>query len=226
MNFQTMNKQRKFVLISALIGVIATFLPWWSFSTFGYGYSINGFHGLGILAFLCFVAAGILAYMDDQTITLDKTKWMATLIAGAIAALIIIYYIISTSSVYNALGFGIYLAAVAALGIVLSAFLFRSPTDDIKGGFDSLRNDISNRMKSDTHTTHSNSGTHSTHNTNTPTTNRDPANTGYSNTGSTTTGPINTGYTNTPDAEKPSPTNEDPRRDIDDNNNPPSNPPM
>jgi len=217
-----MSKQRKFVLIAALVGVVATFLPWWSFSTFGYAYSINGFHGLGILAFLCFVAAGVMAYMDDQTTNLNKTKWMATLIAGGIATLIILYYMVGSGSVLSTLGIGIYLSALAALGIVLSAFLFRSPTDDIKGGFDSLRNDISNRMKSDTHTTHSNSGTH---NTNTPSTNRDTSNTGYSDTGSTSTGPINTGYTNTPDAEKPSHPN-DPRRDIDDRNNPPSNPPM
>ncbi len=44
MNFETMSKQRKFVLIAAITGVIATFLPWWSFATFGYAYSVNGFH--------------------------------------------------------------------------------------------------------------------------------------------------------------------------------------
>jgi len=219
MNFQTMSKQRKFVLISALVGVIATFLPWWSFSTFGYGYSINGFHGLGIVAFLCFVAAGVMAYMDNQTTTLDKTKWMATLIAGGIAVLIILYFIISTSSVYNTLSIGIYLAALAALGIVLSAFLFRSPTDNIKGGFDSLRNDISSRMKSDTRTTNTNTGT-----TNTSNTNPDTTNTGYTNTGT-----ANTGYTNSPDSDRPSNPN-DIRRNYDERNeernNPPSNPPM
>ncbi len=214
-----MSKQRKFVLISALVGVIATFLPWWSFSTFGYGYSINGFHGLGIVAFLCFVAAGVMAYMDNQTTTLDKTKWMATLIAGGIAVLIILYFIISTSSVYNTLSIGIYLAALAALGIVLSAFLFRSPTDNIKGGFDSLRNDISSRMKSDTRTTNTNTGTTNTSNTNPGTTN-----TGYTNTGT-----ANTGYTNSPDSDRPSNPN-DIRRNYDERNeernNPPSNPPM
>jgi len=219
MNFQTMSKQRKFVLISALVGVIATFLPWWSFSTFGYGYSINGFHGLGIVAFLCFVAAGVMAYMDNQTTTLDKTKWMATLIAGGIAVLIILYFIISTSSVYNTLSIGIYLAALAALGIVLSAFLFRSPTDNIKGGFDSLRNDISSRMKSDTRTTNTNTGTTNTSNTNPGTT----------NTGNTNTGTANTGYTNSPDSDRPSNPN-DIRRNYDERNeernNPPSNPPM
>ena len=32
MNFQTMNKQRKFVLIAAAVGVISMFLPWVSVS--------------------------------------------------------------------------------------------------------------------------------------------------------------------------------------------------
>ena len=148
MNFQTMSKQRKFVLIAAAVGVIATFLPWWSISIFGYTSTVNGFHGMGILSFLCFVAAGIIAYLDDQTKNLDKTKWTITLIAGAISTLIIIWYIIDTSiSAFGSfLGFGIYIAGLAAIGVVLSAFLFRSPDDNIKGGFDSLKKDFGNRM--------------------------------------------------------------------------------
>ena len=148
MNFQTMSKQRKFVLIAAVVGVIATFLPWWRMSIFGFSSSVNGFHGWGILSFLCFVAAGVMAYLDDQTKNLDKTKWTLTLIAGAISTLIILWYIISASgSAYSSfLGFGIYLAALAAIGVVLSAFLFRSPDDNIKGGFDSLKKDFGNRM--------------------------------------------------------------------------------
>lgn len=148
MNFQTMSKQRKFVLIAAAVGVIATFLPWWSVSIFGYTSNVNGFHGMGILSFLCFVAAGIIAYLDDQTKNLDKTKWTITLISGAISTLIIIWYIIDTSSSAfgSFLGFGIYIAGLAAIGVVLSAFLFRSPDDNIKGGFDSLKKDFGNRM--------------------------------------------------------------------------------
>ena len=148
MNFQTMSKQRKFVLIAAAIGIIATFLPWWTISIFGYTSSVNGFHGMGILSFLCFVVAGIIAYLDDQTKNLDKTKWTITLIAGSISILIIIWFIIdaNSSAFGSLLGFGIYLAALAAIGIVLSAFLFRSPDDNIRGGFDSLKKDIGNRM--------------------------------------------------------------------------------
>jgi len=201
MNFETMSKQRKFVLIASITGVIATFFPWWRFSTFGYSYSINGFHELGIIAFLCFVTAGIIAYMDDQTANLRKTKWMATLIAGGIAVLIILYYMMGSSSVYNSSGFGMYLAFLAALGIVLSAFLFRSPGDNIKDGFDSLKNDISMRMKNDSHTNNTNTGT------------------------SNNTERTNAAQSNSLDTQRESNSNET-RRDSDDKINPPANPPM
>ena len=174
MNFQTMSKQRKFVLIAAVIGIIATFLPWWSISVFGYTSSVNGFHGLGILSFLCFVAAGVMAYLDDQTKNLDKTKWTATLIAGAISTLIIIWYIIdaSSSAFASYLGFGIYIAAIAAIGVVLSAFIFRSPDDNIRGGFESLKKDIGSKMN----TTNTNIGTGNTNTSGSDTSSGNPEN--------------------------------------------------
>ena len=144
MNFQTMNKQRKFILIAAAVGVIATFLPWVSVS-FGYGiggYSVNGFNGIGILVFLCLVGAGVLAFMGDQTKTLDKTFWMITLIAGGIASLIMVINFLRALSAISYLGIGFYLTTLASLGVLAAAFMFRAPGDSIKGGFDSLKGDI------------------------------------------------------------------------------------
>ena len=148
MNFQTMSKQRKFVLIAAAVGVVSMFLPWISVSGFGASASVNGMHGSGILVFLCFAAAGAFTLMGDQTKNLDKTFWMITLIAGALAAVIVIWNLIdASSSVYSAhLSFGIYLAALASVGVVVAAFLFRAPTDTIKGGFDSFKKDINDKM--------------------------------------------------------------------------------
>ena len=147
MNFQTMSKQRKFILIAAAVGVIATLLPWFTVNLFGFTSSTNGFHGWGILSFLCFVAAGVIACLDDETKNLDKTKWAITLIAGAISTIIIAWFIIDASnSPLGSISFGAYLAVLAAIGVVLSAFLFKSPDDNIMGGFDSLKKDIGNRM--------------------------------------------------------------------------------
>ena len=149
MNFQTMSKQRKFVLISAAVGFISMFLPWISISMFGYSQNVNGMHDKGILVFLCFVASGVIAYLGDQTKNLDKTFWSVTLLAGAIALLFIIwFYSEAAGSIMGSsmIGFGVYIAALAAIGILASAYMFRSPTDTIKDGFNSVKKDIASRM--------------------------------------------------------------------------------
>lgn len=160
MNFQTMNKQRKFVLIAAIAGVIGMFLPWYSFSIFGASGSINGMHDNGILVFICFAVAGVMAYLGDQTKNLSSTSWIVTLICGAIAVLIVVWNIFRSSDygLGSSMTFGIYLAALAAVGVVAAAFMFRSPTDTIKGGFDSFKKDIDDKMKNTGNTNQNNPG--------------------------------------------------------------------
>ena len=138
-----MSKQRKFVLIASAVGIISMFLPWFSF----FGYHISGMHGIGILVFLCFVVAGVISYLGDQTKNLDKTMWLVTLLCGALATLIIVWKIIDASgSIIGLLSFGIYLAGLSAIGVLLSAFLLRSPTDSIKESFESLKQDINAKL--------------------------------------------------------------------------------
>lgn len=148
MNFQTMNKQRKFVLLAALAGVIGMFLPWYSYSVFGASASINGMHGNGILVFICFAVAGVMAYLGDQTKTLPSTSWIVTLICGALAVIIVGWNIMRSSDygLGASMSIGIYLAAIASVAVVAAAFMFRAPGDNIKGGFDSLKNDINTKM--------------------------------------------------------------------------------
>lgn len=148
MNFQTMNKQRKFILIAAAVGVISTFLPWVSVSFGGFGsYSANGFSGIGILVFLCIAACGVLAFLGDQTKTLAKTFWMITLIASGLATLIMVINLLRASGALSVIGIGFYLTTLSAIAILVSAYLFRAPGDSIKGGFDSLKNDIEDKAK-------------------------------------------------------------------------------
>jgi ABC-type uncharacterized transport system permease subunit len=142
MNFQTLNKQRKFILIAAAVGVIAMFLPWVSFSAFGFSSSVNGMHGEGFLVFLAFAGAGVVAFLGDQTKSLEKTFWFIALACGALASLIMIIDLLRALSVLSAFSIGFYLAILAAIGVLAAAYMFRSPGDSIKGGFDSLKNDI------------------------------------------------------------------------------------
>jgi uncharacterized membrane protein len=147
MNFQTMNKQRKFILIAAVIGVVAMFLPWVSL----FGFSVNGMHGEGFLVFLCFAGAGVVAFLGDQTKSLDKTFWFIALACGGIASLIMVINFLRALDILSAFSFGFYLAILAAIGVLVSAYMFRSPGDSIKGGFDSLKSDI--EKKADNNTT-------------------------------------------------------------------------
>jgi peptidoglycan/LPS O-acetylase OafA/YrhL len=157
MNFETMSKQRKFVLIAAGIGVISMFLPWVS----AYSSSVNGMHGSGILVFLCFAACVAFALMGNQTRTMDKNYWMITLIAAGLATLIIVWNLIDAMNKgYGSyLSFGVYLAALAAIGTLAAAFIYRSPNDSIKDGFSNLKKDIQNQLKQDDHSRGAGTGT-------------------------------------------------------------------
>jgi hypothetical protein len=149
MNFQTMSKQRKFVLIAASIGFISMFLPWISVSVFGYTESRNGIHDIGILAFLGFVVSAIIAFMGDQTKNLDKNTWGIVLVAGTLSLLSAVwFYFKASDSILGSsfVGYGLYIAGIAAIGVVGSAYLFRSPTDNIKDSFNSMKKNIEDKM--------------------------------------------------------------------------------
>ena len=161
-NFQTMSKQRKFVLIAAAVGIISMFLPWISYSVSLFAFtqniqSYNGMRDIGILAFLCFIVSGSIAYLGDQTKNLDKTMWGIVLAAGALALLSIIgfYFNKSSASIMGStqVGSGLYIAAIAAIGILGSAYLFRSPTDNIKDSFNSMKKNIQNKLNTPGDTT-------------------------------------------------------------------------
>lgn len=144
MNFQTINKQRKFILIAAAIGVIAMFLPWVDVIFF----SVNGMHGKGILVFLGFVVCGVIALVGDQTKPLDKTMWMITMIVSGLAALVMLISFVQALDVLEMFSIGFYLALIASLGLVFAAFHYRASGYNIKDGFDSLKHDIRERTKS------------------------------------------------------------------------------
>lgn len=152
MNFQTLHKQRKFILISAIAGVISIFLPWKTISAgiFGAGMSegVNGFHGAGIMAFLVFIVAGIVSIMGDQTRAMDRNTWLVALAAGAIALLCAVINIATTYGnsmgfVDLGVGFGCWLALVAGIAVAGSSWLFRNPTDNLKDGFAGIRKNLS-----------------------------------------------------------------------------------
>ena len=134
------------ILIAAAVGIISMFLPWFSISSAFGNANVNGMNGLGILVFLCFLAAGALAFMGDQTKNLNQTNWMITLIVGGIAALIALIRLISPPFPFSA-GFGLFIALAASVAIVAFTFMHRSASDSLQGGFDSLKSSFNSKMK-------------------------------------------------------------------------------
>lgn len=123
MNFQTMNKQRRFILLSSLTGIIAMFLPWVDilFENF------NGMHGTGNIVFACFIIIAILSITGNRAKTLDKNPLMLTLILGAMAVFImIVFYFKARLNVT----YGFYIAFLASISILLAAYFFRASDQD------------------------------------------------------------------------------------------------
>lgn len=127
------------VLIAAAVGVISMFLPWTSFA----GFTASGMRGGGIIVFICFLAAGFLSFTGDQTTNLNRMNWMLTLIAGAIAFLIAVINFFDAPKAI--IGFGLYIALAASIGVLAFAYMHRSASDSLQGGFDSLKGEVNRR---------------------------------------------------------------------------------
>ncbi len=151
MDFQTLHKQRKAIIVTAGIGVIAMFLPWVSFLGI---VSVNGLHGGGIIVLLAFIGAGLLAFLNGGAAPLDKTRWAAVMACGAVAAAFMVYALLSATEAIGFLGIGFWLALLASVAVLGAAWMFRDPSHTIRGGFDTLKDEVNRRAGnvSNTHT--------------------------------------------------------------------------
>lgn len=151
MNFQQLNKQRKAIIIGAALGLIACFLPWFSY---GIG-SVNGMNGIGVLAFILFIVAGLIALMGDQKVNIPSKMWLPVLGAGVVNICIIGYLIIRWESAMGGvsseetamfgsvgLSFGIWAAIAGAILITYSAYKFRSTENNLKESLRSLKSEV------------------------------------------------------------------------------------
>lgn len=165
MNFQTLNRQRKFILLAALAGLIAMFLPWVTVSAdaadltdsiFGKqtmsSFSENGMHGTGIIVFLSYLFALVLSLLSDQTRTLEKTSWLCAMAAGAVALLFTIILLASTPTgsmgfAKSSPGFGAWISLLASAAVLASAWLFRTPGYTVKDSIDQVKKNLTTPVK-------------------------------------------------------------------------------
>lgn len=152
MDYKGMHRQRRFLLIAAGLGVIATFLPWVKMDVGGFleglgvNNSVNGFRSIGLLAFIGFVVCGILAFYGAQDKPLDKVPWFVVLVAGVIALSCISIFLVKASNyaelgmgmVQTSIGAGALLALGAALFTLVSAWLFKPNNYTLRDGWEAV----------------------------------------------------------------------------------------
>ena len=154
MNFQALNRQRKMILIAALVGLISVFLPWFTISAGGLGnnlsVSTNGFHGSGIIVLLAFAASLIMALTGEPGEPLRSRSWIITLGLGVIALLFVGINMSNLSGasggygiVQAGYGFGLWIALAASLAILAAGWLYKNPSDSLKLAFEDLKKNIS-----------------------------------------------------------------------------------
>jgi hypothetical protein len=163
MNFQTLNRQRKFILLAALAGLIAMFLPWVTVSAdtdltdsiFGkqaMSLSENGMHGSGIIVFLSYLFAIALALLSEQTRTFEKTSWLCAMAAGAVALLFTIILLANTPTgsmgfAKTSPGYGAWISLLASAAVLASAWLFRTPGYTLKDSIDQVKKNLTAPVK-------------------------------------------------------------------------------
>ncbi len=148
MDFNTLHKQRKFIMAAALIGLISMFLPWVSFM----GYSTNGLHGSGFLILFAFIGAGVLAYLGDQKSHLSKTAWLATLACGAF---VVLFWVINFFDAVNAIslmGIGYWLCVIAGGALVAVTYMFRDPNQNLKESLNEMKKTVENKVDNNPNT--------------------------------------------------------------------------
>ena len=124
-----LHKQKLYAVIVAAVGLLAMFLPWWKVSFGGYGgfggggYSINGMHEIGLLAFVGFVAAGVVTFvMGDRSKPYDGQVKMIAAASFGVAALIAIIQFARQSKFTS---FGLYLAIIAGIAGAVIVYMMK-----------------------------------------------------------------------------------------------------
>lgn len=121
-----LHKQKLYALIAAGLGFIGCLLPWYSFkSSFlgqNFGGSVNGLHGLGILAFLGFIGAGALCFIGDKLKPFDGQFKLIAAGCFAGAALFTLIQFIRASSFT---GIGIWLSLIASIAGAIIVYVLK-----------------------------------------------------------------------------------------------------
>ena len=141
-----MEKNRLFIIISASVAILSSFLPWASLNAGNFGsYSWNGLRGDGWFVIIFAVVAIVLACLNDVKSSLPKGFAIGVIVSGALSTvvtLIDVFGVNKYAANFNgygvSMGFGLILALIASIAIVVTGLLAMSGGKITKGTFEEL----------------------------------------------------------------------------------------
>ena len=141
-----MEKNRLFIIISAAVAILSSFLPWVSLNAGGFGsYSWNGLRGDGWFVIIFAVIAIVLACLNDVKSSLPKGFAIGVIVSGALSTIVTLIDLLNANKYaadFNgygvSIGFGLILALIASIAIVVAGLLAMSGGKITKGTFEEL----------------------------------------------------------------------------------------
>ena len=141
-----MEKNRLFIIISAAVAILSSFLPWASLNAGAFGsYSWNGLRGDGWFVIIFAVVAIVLACLNDVKSSLPKGFAIGVIVSGALSTVVTLIdlfgvnkYAVDFNGYGVSIGFGLILALIASIAIVVTGLLAMSGGKITKGTFEEL----------------------------------------------------------------------------------------
>ena len=123
-----MEKNRLFIIISSAVAIISTFLPWASLNAGMLGtYSENGLRGTGLFIIIIAVIAIVLASLNDIKTSMQKEFAIGIIALGGVSTLLVLIgyfginkYLVNINGYGVSLGFGLILAFIASVAIIVA----------------------------------------------------------------------------------------------------------
>ena len=141
-----MHKHRIFIIVAAALTAISTFLPWSTFNGGSYGsYSFSGIRGeFGWVIVVLAIGAIVLACLPNIAPPMNKNFSIGVIAIGILESLITIitmFRVLGASSEFGdgfSIGFGLIIAVIASIAIVVTGLLAMSGGKITRGTFQEL----------------------------------------------------------------------------------------
>ena len=141
-----MEKNRLFILISAGVAILGSLLPWASLNAGSFGsYSVNGYQGDGWFVIIAAIVSIVLACLNNMNKAMSKGFSIGVIVSGAIATLVTLINLFNVNKYMSnfggygiSIGFGLILALLASIALVVTALLAMSGGKITKESFTEL----------------------------------------------------------------------------------------